>query len=316
MSKTSDLLFFYLLKEEVARQYISKNPSCSKAIYDWTGEDIRNFQDDVSEQVNERLSERWFYTHLKVKENEKTPRIDMLNILCRYTGYMSWDDFKLKNNTKVEEEEKENEIVEGRKVNKLKWFWIASILTLIIVGMSYVFNNNVEQESKHVFCFYDKDSKMPIVDVAVEITVLNKNESPLKMRADENACLEIETKKEYIKFVVNAQYYKTDTIERAINSGESNEVIELRRDDYALMIQYFATSDIKDWEKRRAQLDEMINDNAVIFQITESNTGMEMYNKTDFIDKLTMPIESLGDIEIIETVYEGEKIINMRFIQK
>tara|TARA_Y100000385_G_C12600578_1_gene428639 strand:- start:157 stop:384 length:228 start_codon:yes stop_codon:yes gene_type:complete len=55
---------------------------------------------------------------------------------------------------------------------------------------------------------------------------------------------------------------------------------------------------------------------AIIFQITNTNTGMEMYNKTEFIDKLTTPLKSLGDIEIIETIYKDDEIISLRFIQK
>ena len=55
---------------------------------------------------------------------------------------------------------------------------------------------------------------------------------------------------------------------------------------------------------------------AIIFQITNTNTGMEMYNKTEFIDKLSTPLKSLGDIEIIETIYKDDEIISLRFIQK
>jgi len=43
---------------------------------------------------------------------------------------------------------------------------------------------------------------------------------------------------------------------------------------------------------------------------------MEMYNKTEFIDKLSTPLKSLGDIEIIETIYKDDEIISLRFIQK
>ena len=120
-----------------------------------------------------------------------------------------------------------------------------------------------------------------------------------------------------MSFIVKANYYKVDTIVRKLTDAISTtEVIELKRDDYALMISYFASSDVGDWEKRRKQLDDMIDDDAIIFQISASNIGMEMYNKSEFIDKLTMPLQSLGNIDIVETIYKNGRIINLRFIQR
>ena len=150
----------------------------------------------------------------------------------------------------------------------------------------------------------------------MEIIILNEDESPLRIHNPEDACLETKTHKESLKFIVKAPYYKTDTIERLLNKTNSREIIKLRPDDYALMIHLFSTSGIKDWSKRRKQLDEIILDDAVIFQVSKDESGMEMYNKTEFIDKMTMPIESLKNIEIIETIYAEGKIKKMRFTQK
>jgi hypothetical protein len=44
--------------------------------------------------------------------------------------------------------------------------------------------------------------------------------------------------------------------------------------------------------------------------------GMEMYNKEEFIDKLTMPLNSLKNIEIIETIFDGNRIKELRFKQE
>jgi len=61
----------------------------------------------------------------------------------------------------------------------------------------------------------------------------------------------------------------------------------------------------------------MISSNAQIIQINKgSEIAMEIYNKAEFIDKLTMPTSSLKNIEIIETKFEEGQIIKMRFIQK
>ena len=117
--------------------------------------------------------------------------------------------------------------------------------------------------------------------------------------------------------VVNAPYYKTDTIERIIRKFERDEVIILRPDDYAMMIHYFSTMKVDDWEKRRSTLNDMINDGAMIYQVFRGKEGigmgMALYNKQEFIDKLTMPSGSLRNIEILGTQLMEGKIMMLRF---
>jgi hypothetical protein len=312
MGEDNAIAFFYLLKDEVAKVYLEKNPSLNKSIHEWTGNEIRNFQNDLSIVLNERISERWFYSHIKPIKNEKLPRIDMLNILSKYVGYTNWDEFQAKNAGVLPKSK-----VNKPELKKKRWFWMILVGMLVVVGLG-LFINTMQNQTlpEYGFCFYDKDTHESIIDSTVEITVLNENESPLKLFSDKTGCVTIATNETFVKFIVKAPYYKTDTIERKLGLVNLAEEIELRRDDYALMILLFATSDIQDWEKRRAQLDKMMSDEAIIFQITNTNTGMEMYNKSEFIDKLTTPLKSLGDIEIIETIYKDDKIISLRFIQK
>jgi hypothetical protein len=81
------------------------------------------------------------------------------------------------------------------------------------------------------------------------------------------------------------------------------------------MIQYFSTSNVKDWLKRRENLSEMISDSAKIFQVLNKTIGMEIYNKWEFINKLTLPTTGLRNIEIIDSKYEDGKITHLRFTQ-
>ncbi len=82
------------------------------------------------------------------------------------------------------------------------------------------------------------------------------------------------------------------------------------------MIHLFSKSKVEDWEKRRHQLDEMIANDAMIFQVYEkTQKGMELYDKGSFIDKLTMPLKSLNNIKILEVVYSNGKISQMRFTE-
>ena len=45
--------------------------------------------------------------------------------------------------------------------------------------------------------------------------------------------------------------------------------ISLNADYYALMISYFSLSDVNCWEKRREQLDHIISDDIIIYQLPE-----------------------------------------------
>ena len=148
----------------------------------------------------------------------------------------------------------------------------------------------------------------------IEVVLLNDGESPNYILADSNGCVDLKTKKRRISFVIKAPYFKIDTITRILTSKSRNEYVHLRANDYALMIHYFSTSDVKNWKKRRRQLDEMFTDNARIYHIFgKGEMGVEMYNKQEFINKLTTPVNSLRDIEIIETIYTGNKISLLRF---
>ena len=116
--------------------------------------------------------------------------------------------------------------------------------------------------------------------------------------------------------MINAPYYQSDTISRVIEDQYHQEIISLKKDDYALMIHFFSNSDFEGWEKRRKQLNQMIADDAIIFQVEKGNTlsGLDMLNKEEFIDRLTLPINSLKNIRIIHSIYQDEKIFRLRFI--
>ena len=94
-----------------------------------------------------------------------------------------------------------------------------------------------------------------------------------------------------------------------------NEQINLNADYYALMISYFSQSDVKSWEKRREQLASILSDDVIIYQLPEKNisNGIALYNKREFIDKITMPSSGLRKIEILDCRYLDGKISVLRF---
>jgi hypothetical protein len=96
---------------------------------------------------------------------------------------------------------------------------------------------------------------------------------------------------------------------------EKDQKISLPPNDYALIIHYFSQMKVDDWQKRRNSLEKMIDDNAMIYQVLHEGNGpgMELYNKSEFIDKLTLPAGSLRNIEILDTKYKNDKIMVLRF---
>ncbi len=281
-------------------------PEIPGSIIDWKGQHIFDFQEDLQHKLNEHISEKWFYTHMKTT-NSKLPRIDILNILSKYAGYKSWDEFKLKNKDSVSE-------IAPDKSNRV--FYLIPLFMLIGLLVIYLVVDSMYTQV-YTFCFYDSDTKKPIENSLVEITVLADGESPVNYLCNNNGCFSIKTSERSIRFLVEAPYYHNDTIVRTLNKFNRTENIKLKIDDYAVMIHYFSNGNVNDWEKRRDDLDQMISDSAKIFQVLNHSgtVGMEIYNKWEFINKLSLPSSSLRNIEVIDKKYEGGKICRLRFKQ-
>jgi hypothetical protein len=133
--------------------------------------------------------------------------------------------------------------------------------------------------------------------------------------SDKEGGVILRTDQSKIKIVVRAPYYLADTVIRILKKFNRTEQIRLNVDGYALMIHYFSQTDVKTWQRRREQLDKMLNDGAMIYQVPDQKegTGMEIYNKWEFIDKLTMSASSLRQIEILDSRYDHDEIAILRF---
>jgi hypothetical protein len=299
------LLYFALLKKEMVVMLKQSFPSIPPEIENWKGQDIVYFQDDLLKKVKGSISEKWFYTHIKLSNN-KLPRIDMLNLLSNYAGYTDWNDFKEKNRQQVGSL--------NNAYTPLKW-WKNKFVFYIILLFTFLILYFIFKPKTYTFCFIDADHRTVISNQEIEIIILNDGESPIYKHC-KNGCFSVNSMKSKIRFIVKTPYYKIDTITRMLNSRDREERVQLHTNDYAMMIHFFSKSKLVDWQKRRKQLDEMFADNAQIYQLYEDeNIGMEFYNKNEFINKLTMPLRSLQNIEIIETVYNGNRISLLKFRQ-
>ncbi|MFK7770537.1 MAG: hypothetical protein AB8F94_00305 [Saprospiraceae bacterium] len=311
----NELECFYHLKKELLQKYQDTYPQWKRPIHDFRGKEIANFQELLEDKVNSRISEKWFYTHLKPTENKKLPRMDMLDLLSQFLGFSDWENFKNKQQIQLEKEQQlvlENE--EKTSSFSLKKM---TILGAIFLGFTMLVFSFFNQENERCqFCFEDADTHELIKNQLIEIEIFQTGESPIIKKTNAQGCFKWSTKNDKITFAINVPYYHSDTISRIIKNKNHEEVIALKKDDYALMIHFFSNSDFEGWEKRRQQLEGMIANDAIIFQVEKGNTmsGLAMLNKVEFIDRLTLPINSLKNIRIIHSIYQDEKIFRLRFI--
>jgi hypothetical protein len=280
-------------------------PGINPSISDWKGQEITDFQEDLLIKVNAHISEKWFYNHIK-SGNRSLPRIDVLNLLSKYAGFANWDDFVFKNS---------EPLTKGKSIAKANRYFISVPLLVLGVLAILFFLFKLLSIREYKFSFYDAHTKEAIIDSQIEIKLLSENESPVNYLSDTTGNFVLKTNERLIKMVVSAPYYKTDTITRILKSFEKEQRISLRPNDYALIIHYFSEMNVDDWQKRRNSLNKMIDDNAMIYQVRHEGNGpgMELYNKGEFIDKLTMPAGSLKHIEILDTKFKDDKIMVLRF---
>jgi hypothetical protein len=298
--------YFEFLKEKIVETMKRSYPEIPDSIIDWKGQNIFDFQEDLRLHQNENISEKWFYTHMK-SASSKLPRIDILNILSKYAGFRNWEEFKLKNKDSGGE-------MPPDKSNRV--FYLVPLFMLIALLVFYLIISLMDTQ-EYTFCFYDSDTKKPVENSIIEITVLADDESPVNYLCNDEGCFTIKTRERTIRFLVETPYFQNDTIVRTLNKFNRTENIKLKIDDYAVLIHYFSVGNVKDWQKRRDHLDQMLSDSVKIFQVLNNSgtVGMEMYNKWEFINKLSLPSSSLSEIEILHKQYNGEKIWRLRFKQ-
>ena len=301
---------FERLKERIAE--VRADGGSIKPVAEWSGRDIRSFQEDLEAKVKGSISEKWFYTHMKRSDQEKLPRIDTLDLLSRYVGSESWEAFKAE-----APYEKENGSGDGGITKKgARRTGPLILLGFLLIGIGSIpFWWNGERS--YQLCFVNADTGERIRNERIELRLMKEGESALSLRCDSNGCAELSLRKERFRLIVNAPYYKTDTIVRKALQSKGSERIPLEADDQALLIGHYSQSAPKDLEKRRKRLDRILAEDARIFQVLgEEQRGVEMYNKQEFIDKLTMPLQSLQRIEILETDRNEEgRIRTIRFRQ-
>lgn len=222
-----------------------------------------------------------------------------------------------KSNTENQEDnsfsEKEEEpIIPYKKapknfVKETIWLVISSVLA-ILVGV-LIFKDDIFSK-KFYYNFVDADRNSKI-NAELQVQILKDNESPILYTAKPNEPFVYTTKSKTLTMVVSSPYYKTDTIRRNLETASENEMIELKPNDYAIMLFYYTRS-ITDLKKKRAKLDGLISDNALIYQIYDNEKyGVETMDKQRYISLVTLPTTSLENLDVIDTKTDNSGKINM-----
>ena len=284
---------FNQLKKAVTSKFLEKH-SAPHDIKDWNGDVIVLFQEDLFSEVKAKVSEKWFYTYFK-NDVIKLPRIDMLNLLSRYVGYDNWHAFKNEHEGKTK----------AKLKKKFPWF-------IIFLPFFVIFMIQMNSKNEFQFCFEDDFNSIGITSIPIDIKILQDDQSPIYFKTDSLGCFSYETKKDRITFIASSPYHKTDTIVRSIDANK-NQVVKLKSDDYALILKYYTSGNVKDWSNHKQKLKQLFHKDVEIYRFYEDNIGVEIYSKDDFIRFLTIPTATLKKIKILEKSYDNNKIKTLKF---
>lgn len=195
-------------------------------------------------------------------------------------------------------------------VKKYVWLTI-SVLLAVAVGL-LIFRDEIFSK-KYYYSFIDADRNSKI-NAELQVQILKENESPILYVAKPDEPFVYTTKSKDLTMVVSSPYYRTDTIQRNLETAPEAEVIELKPNDYAIMLFYYSKS-ITDLKKKRVSLNYLISDNALIYQVFDNQFyGVETMDKQRYINLVTLPSTSLENLEVIDTqTNKAGKIIMIKF---
>lgn len=309
----TELDLFYLLKQKILLKYKEHYPFYQGEIQQFGNKEIAQLLDLIEKDCNERVSEKWVYTHLKPSENNKLPRKDMLDIFCRWLGYNNWEEFIYKNNNTIPEDTGQTNTVSQIK-NKNTGKIIAMGAGILIIVLAAVISFTSKGKNEVTVCFKDRYTQKSIEADKFSLSLIESGHK--KKLTLKESCSKIKSKAKDVLLVVHSPYYKSDTLKINMESDDLVIDFDLQPDDYAMMLRAYMNSDMEDWDKRKQQLEEIISEDAVIQEVMFDEIGVEFLNKEEFIAKIITPSKVVRDMEVIEVEYRQEKIISLKYMQK
>lgn len=209
-----------------------------------------------------------------------------------------------------------NKILDTASSRKAQNYKKESILLLVSVVLFaavllLIFKDTIFSR-EYTYRFIDADRNSQIRD-NLDVKIIKENESPILFTVAPNEDFTYTTKSKTLQMVVSSPFYKTDTINRNLENAPTNESIELKPNDYAIMLYYYSRS-LKDLKKKRETLNQLISDNALIYQVYDNQYyGVETLDKQKYITLVTLPSTSLENLDVIETQMKNDKIVMIKF---
>ncbi len=274
-------------------------------------DEILSENENSSLELEDFSAEEKLEAHNSLKEKNtsenlrKTTEIDDENHVLQNTTTDNQPDTVKSPVTKTPQKTDNNSSIS--LVKKYLWLSISAILALL-VGL-LIYKDEIFSK-KYYYSFIDADRNSKI-NAELQVQILQDNESPIQYVAKPNEPFVYTTKSKKLTMVVSSPYYRTDTIQRNLETAPEAENIELKPNDYAIMLFYYSKS-ITDLKKKRQSLNYLISDNALIYQVFNNQFyGVETMDKQRYINLVTLPSTSLENLEVIDTKTDKNGKIDM-----
>jgi hypothetical protein len=307
----TDLDYFQHLKEKVLLKYQEQYPFFQGNWKSFSAQDIQNLIGLIEVQCKQSISEKWIYTHLKPESNSKVPRKDMLNILSEFVGYSGWDEFIFEDKTPAVATKLPSETKSYKK-------GIVLFGLIVVVGITgFIVYNQTKKTGSQTIQLHNEftDEKVN----SEEVKVFQVEDSISKELEVKEGKVEVSsTSGKGSQLIIKSPYYKSKTISIIPNASPSEPIqrVALKPDDYAMMIKAFMVSDIKDWQTRKEQLNQILSDNLEVIVMLKDDLGAEFFNKKEFSQLLVVPSESVKKMKIVEIKNDGANKIQFLRIKQ
>ena len=192
-----------------------------------------------------------------------------------------------------------------------RYLWLGISVFLFAIVLILVFYDNLFYK-KYTYAFIDADRNSSIKG-ELDVKIIRENESPILFKVKPNSPFVYQTKSKSLKMIISSPFYKAEEITRDLTNAPDTENIELKPNEYAVQLYYYSKS-IKDFKKKTQQLNRLISDNALIYQVVDSDIyGIETLDKQKYISLVTLPTTSLENLEVIDSQMKNGKIVMIRF---
>jgi hypothetical protein len=209
-----------------------------------------------------------------------------------------------------------SEVAKPKKNFFKKNVW-AIVTSILIITTGLLGFKDVIFSKTYKYCFTDADRGASVINT-LEIKVIKENESPILYKIKPGECFYYSTKDKILKMQISSPFYEYLEVSRSLENAPDEETIELKPDDYKMAVNYFSVKDANGnpelLKQKRKQLENLISNNAVIYQVYDNATyGIETLDKQKYITLVTTPTTSLKNLSVIEMKKDKGKIISIKF---